>query len=132
IMAPMSGRATMASYMPLALHQIDVFDRDRTAVAEIGDQNGKTDRGLRRRDREHDQGIDLTHDVAEEARECDQIDVHREQDQLDRHQNDDDVLAVDKDAKNAKREQNGGNRKIMTEPDRHNSPCPGLTSTSSM
>src|SRR5579862_7287105 len=132
MMAPMRGRATMASYMPLALHQIDVFDRNRAAVAEISDENGETDSGLRRRNSEDDQGVDLAHDVAAEARECDQVDVDREQDQFDRHQNDDDVLAVEKDAENAKRKQNRCNRKVVTKPDRHDSPCPGLTLTSSI
>src|ERR1700687_5300994 len=95
--APSSGRKTMASYMPpLALHQIDVFDRDRAAVAVIGDQDGKPDRGFRRRDREHNQRVDLADDVAEEGRERHQVDVDREQDELDRHQDDDDVLAVEK------------------------------------
>ena len=50
-----------------ALHQVDVFDRDRAAVAEKDDQNGKPDRGLRRRDREDEQREDLADEIAEEA-----------------------------------------------------------------
>ena len=50
-----------------ALHQIDVFNRDRAAVAEIDHQNGKPDGGFRRRDREHEQREDLADDVAEMA-----------------------------------------------------------------
>ena len=33
-----------------ALHQVDVFDRDRTAVAIVDDENGKPDGCLRRSD----------------------------------------------------------------------------------
>ena len=53
--------------MRSALHQIDVFDRDRAAVAEIDDEDGKPDRGFRRRDREHEQREDLADEIAEEA-----------------------------------------------------------------
>src|SRR5580658_6752253 len=116
-MAPSSGRTTMASYMPLsAFQQINVFDRDRTAVAEIGDQNGKPDGGLGGGDREYDQRINLTDDVAKKARERHQVDVDAEQNELDRHQDDDDVLAVEKDAEDAKREQDRGDRQVMAEP----------------
>jgi len=55
-------------------NQIDVFNRDRAAIAVIGDQDRQADRGLGRRNREHDQGIDLADDVAEEARERDKVD----------------------------------------------------------
>src|SRR5580700_11087884 len=134
--APSSGRKTMASYMPpLAFHQIDVFNRDRTAVAEIGDEDGEPDRGFRRRERENDQRIDLADDVAEESRERHQIDVDGEQNELDRHQDDDDVLAVEEDAQDPEREQDRGNRQIMPEPDDHGSPpspCPDLTLTTSI
>src|ERR1700730_10217709 len=98
--APMSGRTTVASYMPLALHQIDVLTRDRAAVAEIGDEDGEPDRGFRRRHGQHDQRVDLSDDIAEETRERDQINVDREQDELDGHQDDDDVLTVEEDAEN--------------------------------
>ena len=37
---PRRGRKTIAEYMLSALHHIDVFDRDRAAVAEIGDDDG--------------------------------------------------------------------------------------------
>src|SRR5580704_10315498 len=136
MMAPSSGRKTMASYMlPLALHQIDVFNRDRAAVAEIGDEDGEPDGGFRRRHREHDQRIDLADDVAEEGRKRHQVDVDGEQDELDRHQDDDDVLAVEEDAQDAEREQDRGDREIVTEPDHHGSPpspCPDLTLTTSI
>src|SRR5208282_1599503 len=127
MMAPRSGRTTMASYMPLTLHQIDVRNRDRAAVAEIGDEDREPDRGFRRRDREHKQRIDLADDVAQKTRERDQVDVDGEQNELDRHQDDDNVLAVEKDSQNPEREQHCANRQIMAEPDGHDSPCPGFT-----
>src|SRR5512146_372428 len=69
------------------------------------------------------------------AGEGDQVDVDRQQDQLDRHQDDDDVLAVEEDAENSKREQDGGDRQIMSEPDGHvllPRPCPDRTLTTSI
>src|SRR5581483_11480108 len=96
------------------------------------DENGKPDRRLRGRDRQHDQRIDLADQVAEEGGEGDKVDVDREQNELDRHQDDDDVLAVEKDAEDAEREQDGGDGEIMSEPDDHDSPCPGRTWTMSM
>ena len=50
-------------------------------------------------DGEHEQGKDLPDNVVQEAREGDEIDVHRKQDQLDRHQDDDHVLAVDEECR---------------------------------
>src|SRR6266568_8909988 len=82
---PISGRKTIAWYIaPSALHQTDVFDRDRAAVAVIGDENGQPDRGLRGRHREHDQREHLADEIAEMRGERHQVDVDREQDQLDR------------------------------------------------
>src|SRR5262245_54755034 len=49
MMAPSRGRKTIATAKSLALHQIDVFDRDGAAVAEIDDEDGKADRRLGRR-----------------------------------------------------------------------------------
>ena len=83
------------------------------------DENGEADRGLSRRHREHEQREDLADEVAEEMREGDEVDVHREQDQLDRHQDDDDVLAVEKDARHADREQDRRDGKVMSKPDVH-------------
>src|SRR6266508_1111129 len=115
-----------------ALHQIDVLDRDRAAIAEIGDQNGEPDGGFGGGDGEHQEREDLADEVAEEAREGDQVDVDREQDQLDRHQDDDHVLPVEENAEDAEREQDCGNRQVMAEPDGHDSPCPGRTLTISI
>src|SRR5690242_21565791 len=119
-MAPKSGRKTIAwTIMGSALHQIDVFDRDRAAVAEIHHQDGEPDRSLGGGYRQHQQRKDLADDVAEEGREGDQVDVDRQQDQLDRHQDDDDVLAVEKDSEDPEREQDGADREVMSEPDGH-------------
>src|SRR6267142_1422962 len=115
-----------------ALQQVDVLDRDRAAVAEIGDENGKPDGGFRRRNREHEQREHLADQVAEEGRERDQVDVDREQDQLDRHQDDDHVLPVEEDAENAEREQDRAHSEVMAEPDGHDSPCPERTLTISI
>src|SRR6516164_6461723 len=120
----------------LALHQIDVFDRDRATVAVVHDQDRKPDRGFCGRNCQHQHRKDLAHDVAKKGRERHQVDIDREQDQLDRHQDDDDVLAVEEDAKDPKREQDGADREIVPEPDGHfthsaasvsNSPWPTAT-----
>src|SRR6202166_2004063 len=103
----------------LTLHQIDVFNRDRAAVAVIHHQHRKTDRGFGGGYREHQQREHLADDVAEEGRERHQVDIDSQQDQLDRHQDDDDVLAVEKDAENPQREQDGADRKIVSETDGH-------------
>src|SRR5262249_18741729 len=95
----------------------------------------KADRGLRGSNRQYQQRIDLSDDVAEMGREGDQIDVDREQDQLDRHQYDDDVLAVEKNAENPQREQHRGDGEIVAKTDGHvllPSPCPGRTLTISI
>src|SRR4051812_43721844 len=117
-----------------ALHQIDVFDGDRTAIAEEYDQHSKTDRRFGGGDGENQQRENLADDVVKEGRERHEVDVDRKQDQLDRHQNDDDVLAVDEDAEDAEREQDRGDREIVPQTDGHSaasrggasaSPCPG-------
>src|ERR1043166_707881 len=133
-MQPSSGRKTMAWYIGvgLALHQIDVFDRDRAAVAIEHDQDGEPDGGLGRRNGQHQQREDLPDQVAEERGERHQVDVDGEQDQLDRHQDDDDVLAVDEDAEDPEREQDRGDREVVPEPDGHVRPCPGVTFTTSI
>src|SRR6476659_3423784 len=126
--------------MPLsALHQVDVLDRDRAAIAVVGDQNCKANGGFGGRHGQHQQREHLAHQVAEKGREGDQIDVDREQDQLDRHQNDDDVLPVEEDPENADREQDGGHREVMAEADGHivplrvpYRPWPGRTLTISI
>src|SRR5262245_18812108 len=126
ITEPSSGRKTIAWYTS-ALHQIDVVDRDRAAVAVVDDEDGKPDRGLRRRDGEHQHGKHLADYVTDEGGEGNEDDVDAEQDQLDRHQDDDDVLAVEEDAEDAEREQHLGHGEVVSEPDGHGSPCPGRT-----
>src|ERR1700736_1855876 len=102
-----------------ALHQIDVFDLDRAAVAEVHHEHGKADRGFGGGHREHHQRKHLADDVAKEGRERHQVDVDRQQDQLDRHQDDDDVLAVEEDTEDPEREQDGADREIMSKTNRH-------------
>src|SRR5664279_4365064 len=129
------NRFPLFGIMRSTLHQIDVFDRDRAAVAVIDHEDGEPDGGFRRRHREHQERVDLPDDVAEMAGKRDQIDVDREQYQLDRHQDDDHVLAVEEDAENPEREQDRGNREIMSEPDGHvllPRPCPLRTLTISI
>src|SRR5690606_24379027 len=110
IRKPASGRKTMAWYMLCrsALHRVDVFDGDRAADTEEGDEDRQPDRCLGSRDREDEQGKDLPHEISEGRRERHEIDIHREQDQFDRHQDDDHVLAVEEDAEHAHREHHGG------------------------
>src|SRR5208282_3994996 len=56
IRKPMSGRKTIRSYITSsALQRVDVFDRDRAAVAVIGDENGEADRRFGRRDGQDEQ-----------------------------------------------------------------------------
>src|SRR5215467_8568230 len=120
---------------PSALHQIDVLNRNRSAIAVKHDQDCKTDGRLRGGDRQDQQRVNLSDDVAEMSREGDQIDVDRQQDQFDRHQNDDDVLAVEENAEDPQCEQDCGDREVMTETDGHApppSPWPDRTLTISI
>ncbi len=52
-----------------ALHEIDVFDRDGAAVAEIDDENGEPDRRFAGGDSQHEEREDLPHQIVEEGRE---------------------------------------------------------------
>src|ERR1700753_2216218 len=101
--APKSGGNTAKAFNMVrsALHFIDVFNRDRTAVAEIDHQARQADRRFRRCDGQHEHDEDLTEQVAQEGGEGDEIDADRQQDQFDRHQDDDDVLPVQEDAHDA-------------------------------
>src|SRR3954463_5425795 len=119
------NRYPLFRIMRSALHQIDVLNRDRATVAEIDHQDGETDRSFSGGDSEHQKREDLADDVAEKGRERNEVDVDGEQDQLDRHQDDDDVLAVQEDAENAEREQDRGDRQVVTEANGHiRSPAP--------
>src|SRR5271170_849056 len=88
MIAPISGRKTMAAYTRSTFHLIDVLDRDGAAISEIDHQNGEPDRRLGGRDREHEHREQLSDDVVQEGREGDEIEIDRQQDQLDRHQDD--------------------------------------------
>src|SRR5688572_23861058 len=133
--APINGMRTAKVYMrlwPSALHQIDVFDRDRAAVAEVDDEDGEADGGLGGGHGQNQHGEDLAHQVAEMRREGDQVDVDGEQHELDRHQDDDDVLAVEEHAEDAQREDDGGDGQVMGKADlQHHTPPRVGTLTSS-
>src|SRR5208337_4703259 len=76
IRKPKSGRKTIRSYMaPTALQGIDVFDRDRAAIAEVGDEDRKADRRLRRGDGQNEQREGLSPQVAGVGREGDEVDI---------------------------------------------------------
>src|SRR5262245_58092942 len=126
------NRCPLFAIMRSAPHEVDVLDRDRAAVPEIDDENGKPDGGLRGRHRQNQQREHLPDQIAEEGREGDEIDVHREQDQLDRHQDDDHVLPVEEDAEDPDGEQDRRDGEVVAEPDGHDSPCPGRTFTISI
>src|SRR5579883_317478 len=115
--APKSGRKMAAIVTLLALHEVDVFDRDGAAVAEIDHENGKSDRRLRRRHGQDEHGEDLAHEVMQECREGDEVDVDGEQHELDRHQDDDDVLAVQENAEDPEREEDRGDGEVVGETD---------------
>src|SRR5262245_16245121 len=121
MMQPSSGRKTIAAYIVVgsALHQVDVFDRDGAAVAEIDDENGEADGGFGRGHGQHEEREHLAREVAQERGERDEVDVDGEQDQLDRHQDDDDVLAVDEYAEDTDREQERGDDKVVRETYNH-------------
>src|ERR1051326_981175 len=115
---PSSGSKTMAEYNS-ALQQIDVFDRDGAAIAEIDDQDGEPDGGLGGGHRQHEEGEDLADQVTQKGGERHEVDVDREQNQLDRHQDDDDVLAVEEDAEHADGEEQRSEEEIVPETDGH-------------
>src|SRR5262249_22617771 len=117
--AASSGRKTTATATGSALHHADVLDLDRAAVAEIDDEDGEADRRLGRRNGQHEHRKDLAGQVVEDDREGDEIDVDGEQHQLDRHHDDDDVLAVEKDAKDPGGEEDRRYRKVVRKSDRH-------------
>src|SRR5579883_487787 len=89
IAAASSGSRTMSlmarsmTRLALALHLVDVFNRDRAAVAEIHHQDGEPDRRLGGCHGQHQHGEHLAHDVALEYREGHEVDVDGEQHQLD-------------------------------------------------
>src|SRR5687768_17213233 len=119
IAAARSGRKTTANATASASHHADVFDLDRAAVAEIDHEDGEADRRLGGRHGQHEHREDLADEVVEQYREGDEVDVDREQHQLDRHHDDDDVLAVEKDAEHAGREEDRRDGQVMREADLH-------------
>src|SRR5437763_15531150 len=115
-----------------AFHEIDVLDRNRTAVSEIGNEYCKSDGGLCGRDRQHHQRKYLTYEVTKKCGKCHKVDVDRQQDQFDGHQNNDHVFPIEEYSEYPEREQDCCDREIVTKPDDHGRPCPDLTLTISM
>ena len=81
------------------------------------DQDREADRRLRRGHRQDEKHEDLAADIAQEARERDEVEVHREQHQLDAHEQDDDVLAVQEHAGDRDGEQDAGQGEHVGEGD---------------
>src|SRR5690349_6843772 len=73
--AAASGRKTakVTSTALSALHEVDVFDGDRAAIAEVDDEDREADGRLGRRHGQHEHGEDLPHHVVEEGREGDEV-----------------------------------------------------------
>src|SRR5216683_2199529 len=135
INAARSGRRTAAMLTSIsALHQVDVFDFDSAAIAEIDEQYGKTDRRLGSGNGQHEHRENLADEVVQKRREGDEIDIDREQNQLDRHQDDDDVLAIEENAENPQGEEHRGDNEVMGQTDLEHSrqtPLPISTLTTS-
>src|ERR1700748_2654319 len=99
------------------LHQVDVFNLDGSAVAEINQNDGEADGSLGGGDRQHQHRHHLTGQVVQHGGERDEIEVDGEQDQFDRHQHDDDVLAVEEDSEHADHQQDAADDQIMIQAD---------------
>src|SRR5690606_9323915 len=95
-------------FTDLSLHFIQLLDVDAVLLAEQHDQDRKTDRRLGGGDRHDEKDVYLAIEVAQVAGEGHEVEVHREQHELDAHQQQDHVLAVEKDARDAEREQQPG------------------------
>src|SRR5271154_6151936 len=132
--ATSGGNIAKASNMARsALHRVDVFNRDRAAVAEIDHQDRQPDRRLRCGDGQHEHDEDLPEQVAQKGGEGDEVDADRQQDQLDRHQDDDDVLPVQEDAHDADHEDQRTDDQVIPQADHSTgAPAPKDTSLTTM
>src|SRR5579875_234898 len=110
-----------------ALHEVDVFDFDRAATAEVNHHDGKPDRGLRRRDGQHEHRQYLPDKIAERSGKRDEVQIYREQDQLDRHQDNNDVFSIKKYPEYPKHQQNRADGKIMPDPHCQHDQCPSVS-----
>src|SRR5271166_5692077 len=77
----------------LPFEEVHFVGEDRFTVAEEGNDNTETDGGFGSGVRDDEQGEDLTSDIAEDAREENEVDVDGVENQLNGHQDDDDVAA---------------------------------------
>src|ERR1700690_46897 len=105
----------MLSKPPSALQCVEVFDVDAAPLPEHHHQDREPDRRFGRSHRQYEEHEYLTADVARESGKRHEIEIHHEQHQLDAHQQDDDVLAVQKYARDPDREQNAGQRRHLGE-----------------
>src|SRR3990167_9540968 len=97
----------------LALETAQIFDVDGLAVTEHHHQDGEADGRLGRGHREDEEHEYRRGNGAEVMRKCDEVEIDRQQHELDRHQQDDEVLAVEKNADDAQREQDRPEYQIM-------------------
>src|SRR6185437_7907656 len=121
ITAAASGSSGMASstvgFTASAFQGVQVFDVDAAPLAEQHHQDGEPDGGLGRRHGEDEEHEHLAVDVAEVAREGDEVEVGGEQQQLDAHEQENDVLAVEEDAGHRQREQHARERQQLCQAD---------------
>src|SRR3989344_8631229 len=97
----------------LSLETAQVFDVDGLAIAEHHHQDGEPDGRLGRGHREDEEYEYLSRGVTEVMRERDEVEIDGQQHELDRHQQDDEVLAGEKNADDAQREQDRPEDQIM-------------------
>src|SRR3984957_13327453 len=123
MMAATSGSSTMAMRTcglmrrASSLQSIEVFDVDGAALAKQHDQDRKADGRFRCGDGEHEEHDHLAADIAQIAREGDEVEIRREQQELDAHQEQNDILAVDEYAGDRERKQDPGERQQLCQSD---------------
>src|SRR5690242_14135545 len=76
------ARSTVGFIARSALQRVHVLDVDAAPFAEQHDQDGEPDGRFGRRHREHEKDEYLAIDVAQEAREGDEVEIRRQQQQL--------------------------------------------------
>src|SRR4051812_5008095 len=105
---------TWVSMAALTLHQVDLGEVDRAAIAIDEQDDGQADADLGGGDGDDEQGEDLPGGRASNGAEAYQVDVARVEDQLDRHQHERAVLAGE-DTVDAGTEQERGQEQVLEE-----------------
>src|SRR5215469_18202019 len=100
-----------------ALERVEVLDLDGAALAEQHHEDREPDCGFRRGDREDEEHEYLPVEVAEVAREGDEVEIRREQQQLDTHQQQDQVLAIEEHSRHRDGEQKRRERQLLCQAD---------------